>query len=78
MYDEISLMEKQGWGHSGNVSLARFSIMANIKNLVLFHYNPDYTDSKIDLILGETRVFLKDQDSKINCIAAMEGLEIKI
>jgi ribonuclease BN (tRNA processing enzyme) len=78
MFDENSMINKKGWGHSSNVSLAQFSIMANIKNLVLFHYNPDYDDSKIDFILKETQLFLEKQNSKINCIASKEGLEIKI
>lgn len=78
MYDEDSMCNKKGWGHSSNVSLAQFSIMANIKNLILFHYNPDYDDSKIDCILTETQLFLEKQNSKIKCIASKEGLEIKI
>jgi phosphoribosyl 1,2-cyclic phosphodiesterase len=78
MYDEDSMCNKKGWGHSSNVSLAQFSIMANIKNLILFHYNPDYDDSKIDCILTETKLFLEKQNSKIKCIASKEGLEIKI
>ena len=78
MFDEDSMLDKKGWGHSSNVSLAQFSIMANIKNLVLFHYNPDYDDAKIDFILKETQSFLKKQKSEINCIASKEGLEIKI
>jgi len=78
MFDEDSMLDKKGWGHSSNVSLAQFSILANIKNLVLFHYNPDYDDSKIDFILKVTQSFLKNQNSEIKCIASKEGLEIKI
>ena len=78
MFDEDSMLDKKGWGHSSNVSLAQFSIMANIKNLVLFHFNPDYNDSKIDFILKETQLFLEHQHSKIKCLAYKEGLEIKI
>jgi ribonuclease BN (tRNA processing enzyme) len=78
MFEETSMLDKKGWGHSSNVSLAQFSIMANIKNLVLFHYNPDYDDTKIDIILKETQLFLKKNNSEINCIASKEGLEIRI
>jgi ribonuclease BN (tRNA processing enzyme) len=78
MYDESLIKEKVGWGHSSNISLAYFSILADIKNLVLFHYNPDYSDSKIDEIFEETCSILKAKKSKINCIAAKEGLEIKL
>jgi ribonuclease BN (tRNA processing enzyme) len=78
MYDESLIKEKTGWGHSSNISLAYFSILAGIKNLVLFHYNPDYSDSKIDEIFNETCSLLQVKKSTINCIAAREGLEIKL
>ncbi|MFO7446514.1 MAG: MBL fold metallo-hydrolase [Ignavibacteriaceae bacterium] len=76
MYEEASVYDKRGWGHSSNKSLARFSILAGIKNLVLFHYNPDYTDEKIDELVADTRKVLEENNSKITCIAAAEGLEI--
>jgi phosphoribosyl 1,2-cyclic phosphodiesterase len=78
MYDESLFKEKIGWGHSSNISLAYFSIFADIKNLVLFHYNPDYSDSKIDEMYEETCSLLKKKKSKINCIAAQEGMEINL
>lgn len=78
MFDESSIRSKKGWGHTGNVSIALFSIIAEVKNLMLFHYNPDYSDKKIDNLLKETRKVLRDHKSKIKCIAAKEGLEIKL
>ncbi len=78
MYDEASIKSKKGWGHSSNISLAYFSILANVKNLVFFHYNPDFSDEKIDRMLEETKYFLTGKKSKINCLAAEEGLQIKI
>ena len=53
MYDEISVLGKKGWGHSGNITLAHFSLLAKRNNLVLFHYNPDYCDEKIESLLKE-------------------------
>ncbi|MGE5436382.1 MAG: MBL fold metallo-hydrolase [Syntrophothermus sp.] len=76
MYDEATIRDKAGWGHSSNVALAYFSILAKIKNVVLFHYNPEYTDKKIDELHKETQKVLKEQKSDIKCIAAKEGLEI--
>ncbi len=78
MYDETLLMKKKGWGHSSNVALAYFSILSNVKNLILFHYNPDYTDEKIDELLSETRSVLKKKNSGIKCLAAMEGMKIDL
>jgi len=77
MYDSL-LKDKLGWGHSSNKALAHFAMMAEVKNLVFFHYNPDYTDEKIDAILEETRTCLMQNGSNINCIAAREGLKISL
>jgi phosphoribosyl 1,2-cyclic phosphodiesterase len=78
MYDQKLLEKKKGWGHSSNISVAYFAVMAEVKNLILFHYNPDYTDAKIDQMHKETAALLKQQKSKIKCIAAKEGLTINI
>ncbi len=77
MYDSL-LKDKLGWGHSSNKALAQFAMMAEVKNLVFFHYNPEYTDEKIDAILEETKLCLKQNGSDINCIAAREGLKISL
>jgi phosphoribosyl 1,2-cyclic phosphodiesterase len=76
MYDESSLVDKKGWGHSANVTLAYFGILSQVKNLILFHYNPDYTDAKIDGLLKETNEVLKNESSDVKCVAAMERLRI--
>jgi phosphoribosyl 1,2-cyclic phosphodiesterase len=76
MYEESSMAGKKGWGHSGNISLSKFGVLAGVKNLVLFHYNPDYTDEKINNILNDTKYELSKNSSETNCLAAKEGLEI--
>ncbi|MGD1006736.1 MAG: MBL fold metallo-hydrolase [Ignavibacteriaceae bacterium] len=78
MYDEISVLGKRGWGHTGNITLAYFSILSKVKNLVLFHYNPDYSDEKIDALLKETLSVLNSENSGINCIASKEGMCIEL
>lgn len=35
---------KKGWGHSTYIEGARFAQKAKVKNLVLYHHNPDYDD----------------------------------
>ncbi|MHB1687518.1 MAG: MBL fold metallo-hydrolase [Ignavibacteriaceae bacterium] len=77
-YDESTLKQKKGWGHSSNIYLAYFSILAEVKNLVLFHYNPDYDDRKIEEMLLGTKAAIQKENSKINCIAATEGLNLVI
>ncbi len=78
MYDEISVLGKKGWGHSGNITLAHFSLLAKVKNLVLFHYNPDYCDEKIESLLKEILSVLNSENSGINCVASKEGMCIEL
>jgi len=78
MYNLESFSEKVGWGHSNNVSLAYFSILAEVKNLVLFHYDPDYSDEIVSTMFNGTNNILKECNTEINCIASKEGLEIHL
>lgn len=78
MYNIDSFNEKIGWGHSNNVALTYFSMLSEVKNLILFHYDPDYTDDIIDNMLNDTRRILAENKSGTVCIASKEGLEIKI
>lgn len=77
MFEDFDI-EKSGWGHSSSKALVHFGIMAGVKNLVLFHYNPAYTDKRIDSIVEQTKFWLNQYDSSVNCIAAREGLEISL
>jgi ribonuclease BN (tRNA processing enzyme) len=78
MFDEQSFLKSKGWGHSGNVSAAEFSIAAGVKNLIFFHYNPDYSDEKIDQLLLEVQRIFTNEKVNINCIGSREGLTFTI
>lgn len=78
MYNLKDFKQKKGWGHSNNVSVAYFSQLAKVKNLILFHYEPDYNDAAIDLLESETRNILEKENSGIRCSASKEGMIIKL
>jgi phosphoribosyl 1,2-cyclic phosphodiesterase len=40
--------EHQGWGHSSVEEAMKLCQMAGVRQLALFHHNPDYTDAKMD------------------------------
>jgi phosphoribosyl 1,2-cyclic phosphodiesterase len=63
---------KKGWGHSTwreGVSVAKD---ARVKNLVLFHHDPDHNDNFIDSIVHETSRYFP------NVMAASEGMELDL
>ncbi len=76
MYNVKDNIEKVGWGHSNNISILHFAELAEVKNLVMFHYEPEYTDSYIDQLYDESKTVLDHLNYKINCIASKEGQEI--
>ncbi len=70
--------KKIGWGHSNNVALTYFSTLAKVKNLVLFHYDPDYSDEMIEKLVDNTQLFLNSINSSVNCIASKELYELDL
>lgn len=78
MYTMKDFINKKNWGHSNNISAAYFSMIASVKNLLLFHFDPEYTDDEIDKIQDETIKIFKINNSKINCLASRERLVLEI
>jgi len=63
---------KKGWGHSTWREGVNIAKQAGVKQLVLFHHDPDHSDNFIDSIVAETRKFFP------NVMAAWEGMEIDL
>jgi phosphoribosyl 1,2-cyclic phosphodiesterase len=59
---------RKGWGHSSWLEGARIAEEVGVKNLVLFHHDPDSTDKMVDSILHEAR------GTFANVWAAAEGM----
>ncbi|MBL1211959.1 MAG: MBL fold metallo-hydrolase [Ignavibacteriae bacterium] len=78
MYKLDDFSDKMGWGHSNNIAAALFASAAKAKNLILFHYSPEYNDEKIDELFHETEKFIAVNNLDINCLPSHEGLEIKL
>ncbi|MBI2815313.1 MAG: MBL fold metallo-hydrolase [Acidobacteria bacterium] len=63
---------KKGWGHSTWREAVNIAKEAQVKQLVLFHHDPDHSDNFLETIVGEAQKFFP------NVVAAWEGLEIDI
>lgn len=46
---------RKGWGHSSWLEGVKIAQEAGVKNLVLFHHDPDSTDKAVDAVLREAR-----------------------
>ncbi len=63
---------KQTWGHSTWREGVRVVRDAGVKQLILFHHDPDHDDRAIDSILAQTRKQFR------NTLAAFEGMVLKL
>ena len=63
---------KKGWGHSTWREAVTIAQEAKVKQLVLFHHDPDHNDNFVDSMLEEARRFFP------NTLAAWEGMEIDL
>jgi phosphoribosyl 1,2-cyclic phosphodiesterase len=59
---------RKGWGHSSWLEGVKIAQEVGVKNLVLFHHDPDSTDKSVDVILRDAR------DKFQNVWAAAEGM----
>ena len=64
------LSEYKGWGHSSWKQAVDVAITSGAKQLILFHYSPDYDDEQVEL--NEKNA----QKKFVNTIASYQGLSI--
>ena len=64
--------EKKGWGHSAWTEAVQTARDAAVKQLVLFHHDPDRDDAALDALLASAK------GEFANTIAAAEGLTLEI
>jgi phosphoribosyl 1,2-cyclic phosphodiesterase len=54
-YTEEEYKTHQGWGHSNPRQAAALAAAANVKQLLLFHHDPDHDDAQMDQIVSQTQ-----------------------
>jgi len=64
--------EKKGWGHSSWEEGVKVCLESGVKELILFHHDPDSDDCAIDALQERAR------DRFPNTRAAFEGLDITL
>ena len=64
--------ERKGWGHSSWLEGTRIAKECNVKNLLLFHHDPDHEDAFVDDLVERARKEFK------NSFGAAEGMALTI
>jgi len=76
-YDEKEYMKKKKWGHSSCFSCTDLAIQAKVKNLALFHHDPESTDRAIEEMVQSCRERATRHHSGVIISGAREGVEFK-
>ena len=72
-YIEDDMPAKHGWGHSLISQVRELAVDAQVKNLVMYHHDPERSDSELDEIALDSAKFFKSRNSKIGSFIAAEG-----
>jgi phosphoribosyl 1,2-cyclic phosphodiesterase len=77
-YTPEDYSKKRGWGHSCFIDTVNFAADAGVKQLYLFHVDPNYNDMKIEDLHRASVKIVHQRDSSMECHIAREGLIVDI
>ena len=75
-YDEAEYPVRLGWGHTCADDTVQNAIRAGVRQLFLFHHDPDHPDEKITSMVSRARVRVAEQGAHLLVSAAREGGEV--
>ncbi len=73
-------INKINWGHSTDTMAVDIAVKCNVKKLVLFHHEPNYSDELIETTVKKSNEYLKllYPDYRLEIMGAYEGLTFNI
>lgn len=77
-YDRKKYRSKKGWGHSAFENVLEMAVQSKVKNLVLFHHDPDANDRLLEKRLAWCRKRIKQLKSGLKCSLAKEGATVLV
>lgn len=70
--------KKRGWGHSCYIDTVNSAIDAGVKELYLYHHDPNYPDDAIEDIHRHATHLIHERKATLLCHIAREGLIIDL
>jgi phosphoribosyl 1,2-cyclic phosphodiesterase/ActR/RegA family two-component response regulator len=74
-YDAVEYQSHIGWGHGCVDDVVALALKARVRNLFLFHHDPNHDDAKISQMVAEARAQVAEQGETMAVDAAQEGFE---
>jgi len=75
-YTDEEYAQHVGWGHSSLSSVVSLALDAEVRQLLLFHHDPNHDDEMIDKMVEEARALVKKSGKTLEVDGAREGAEI--
>ena len=75
-YLESDMPHKHGWGHSLVSQVRQLAVDAEVGCLVMFHHDPDRTDTEIDFIQKDNEHFFYGNRAPSISLCAAENMQI--
>ena len=77
-YDAEEYLQHEGWGHGCVDDVVQIAVEAGVKQLFLFHHDPDHDDAKVTAMVQHARQLAAKMKSPLKIEAAREGLVVKL
>jgi phosphoribosyl 1,2-cyclic phosphodiesterase len=78
MYTPDEMKTHAGWGHSTYAEAVELAVEAGVKQLALFHHEPEHTDAAMDAVEDKAREIVGKRGGKVQIVAAAEGMRISL
>jgi len=77
-YTRSEYDEHIGWGHGCMEEVVALALAADVKQLFLFHHDPEHDDQQISDMVTRARALVADQQGDLRVDAAREGLSLEL
>jgi phosphoribosyl 1,2-cyclic phosphodiesterase len=77
-YDSAEYKKHTGWGHGCVDDSVALALQAGVKQLCLFHHDPDHDDKRVDEFVKHARKLVAKRKAKLKVDAAREGMVIQL
>ncbi len=74
-YDDVEYQRRVGWGHGCVDDVVALALFARVKQLFLFHHDPDHDDAQVSTMLGWARDLVATYGDSLKVDAAREGMQ---
>lgn len=77
-YSPEEYARHRGWGHSSYIYPLELAAEANVKRVILFHFDPDADDHELKKRIKAANAWIRDRGLEMHCTLASEGSSVKI